>query len=92
MSDQNDGGPAFPSDSACESWQCRKPSSGMTLRDWFAGQALVGIMSRQDGGDLHTYHELKIGSCGDNCITSPRAIAAHCYTVADMMLEERGAK
>lgn len=32
----NDGGPAFPDDS----WQV-----GMTLRDYFAGQAMVGILS-----------------------------------------------
>lgn len=39
MNKINDGGPAFPSDKACDSWQCRKPSAGMSLRDWFAGQA-----------------------------------------------------
>lgn len=39
----NTGGPAFPSDAKCDSWQCRKPSSGMTLLDWFAGKALEGM-------------------------------------------------
>lgn len=38
----NNGGPAFPSDSACPSWQCRKPSSGMSLRDYFAAKAMQG--------------------------------------------------
>jgi len=34
----DDGGPAFPAQDNCNS---RYP--GMTLRDWFAGQALAGI-------------------------------------------------
>jgi hypothetical protein len=34
----NDGGPAFPVDGSFH------PDKGMTLRDWFAGQALVGII------------------------------------------------
>jgi hypothetical protein len=47
MDNIKDGGPAFPQ-------LVRRPSfdsvefetlGGMTLRDWFAGQALVGIMS-----------------------------------------------
>lgn len=42
----NDGGAAFPSESACASWQCRKPSSGMSLRDWFAGQAVAGLLAQ----------------------------------------------
>ena len=35
MSEQNDGGPAFPLPSG---------HPGMTLRDWFAGQALAGML------------------------------------------------
>jgi hypothetical protein len=37
MTQPNDGGPAFPSD--------RFGELGMSLRDWFAGQALAGIMA-----------------------------------------------
>lgn len=38
MSDRDDGGPAFPCDSTNKQFptQC-----GMSLRDWFAGQALA---------------------------------------------------
>jgi len=36
----NDGGPAFPCVDARGF-----VSTGMTLRDWFAGQALAGIMA-----------------------------------------------
>ncbi|NLF01133.1 MAG: hypothetical protein GX601_09170 [Anaerolineales bacterium] len=36
----NDGGPAFPSD-----WPHGCTDEGMSLRDWFAGQAVAGIMA-----------------------------------------------
>jgi hypothetical protein len=41
MSTINDGGPAFPVVVPSEGavWEY-----GMTLRDWFAGQALMGMM------------------------------------------------
>ncbi len=35
----NDGGPAFPRDQ--QEWGV----PGMSLRDWFAGQALAGLMA-----------------------------------------------
>lgn len=37
----NDGGPAFPTDSSMSPFVTSSP--GMSLRDWFAGQALIGI-------------------------------------------------
>jgi len=48
------GGPAFPSisDSRCGYDEHREPYTafesipGMTLRDWFAGQALAGIIGK----------------------------------------------
>ena len=43
--ERNDGGPAFPSvlysHERAENWS----TDGMSLRDWFAGQALLGILS-----------------------------------------------
>lgn len=36
--------PAFPSAEACPSWQCRKPSVGMTLRDYFAAKAITAFI------------------------------------------------
>lgn len=40
----NDGGPAFPLDPRRkDSW-----SPGMSLRDWFAGQALTGLALRAE--------------------------------------------
>ncbi len=43
-----DGGPAFPGVGIPEDY----PPSGMTLRDWFAGQALIRLS--EDWGDDHT--------------------------------------
>ena len=39
MTDIHDGGPAFPTVAGQTVY-----SNGMSLRDWFAGQALAGIM------------------------------------------------
>ena len=38
MSERDDGGPAFPG-------VTDRYGNGMTLRDWFAGQALVGLLA-----------------------------------------------
>ena len=38
---KNDGGPAFPNSHECTEGY---PVQGMNLRDWFAGQALQGVM------------------------------------------------
>ena len=39
----NDGGPEFPS------WNCAENTNhGMTLRDWFAGMALQGMLANPD--------------------------------------------
>ncbi len=46
MTTINDGGPAFPM-SYDNSLAYTYPShKGMTLRDWFAGQALAGLLSQ----------------------------------------------
>jgi hypothetical protein len=53
MSMTNDGGPAFPRPAAfsnAERTACTE-QDGMTLRDWFAGQALAGLL--RDGIDVH---------------------------------------
>ena len=41
----NDGGPAFPRSSADHGSYGHSEQDGMTLRDWFAGQALAGIIN-----------------------------------------------
>lgn len=69
----SEGGPAFPVNiPGCgdNGW------SGMTLRDWFAGQALAGILAgpcSKPGVPMHEWME------------SPR----EAYRLADLMLAER---
>lgn len=52
MNKTDDGGPAFPQ--AHHSIHANTPEAarellGMSLRDWFAGQALVGILTKREG-------------------------------------------
>lgn len=80
----NDGGPAFPvsgfegkPDSAMKNWilEPQNPSEGMTLRDWFAGQALPGLVA-------------SVITLNDEPDRDKR-LAYLCYLVADAMLAER---
>ena len=75
----NDGGPAFPAqpihkfpDGAIISTN----QGGMTLRDYFAGQALQGLLSSIEPNQLW---------CGED-------VAVTCYRTADAMLKAREAK
>jgi hypothetical protein len=45
MNTPKDGGPAFPMP-RFHTWQDEVP--GMSLRDWFAGQALAGLCANRD--------------------------------------------
>ena len=83
MTQPNDGGPAFPQD-----LQGRRGDDpqyqGMSLRDWFAGQALVGI----GASDLeHSY----IWQRFSDDAPSPNGISELCYMIADAMLKARSA-
>jgi hypothetical protein len=68
-----DGGPAFPRP-ASEAYPKYGQQDGMTLRDWFAGQALAGI--------LINYTTQKFG-------VKDSDVAQHAYIFADAMLAER---
>jgi len=63
----NDGGPAFPDD---------RSQVGMTLRDYFAGQALAGFCAAPHDLRNHTDKVMVIGA----------------YRAADAMLAARKAK
>ena len=74
MSEHNDGGPAFPAMTVSES----VGRGGMTLRDYFAGQAMA-VYDWSDASPAE-HRERNIWT----------VIAKHCYGYADAMLAERG--
>lgn len=76
---KNDGGPAFPGEatgvSAVTGHARYYPVSGMSMRDYFAGQALAGLMScKFPGKGDPSWQEL---------------VAWDAYSIADTMLRER---
>ncbi len=76
MSKKPDGGPAFH----CPATGRQNGDSSMSLRDWFAGQALVGNLA-------YSWHNPMSGNFQENC--SVENLAAVCYGIADAMLAER---
>lgn len=68
----DDGGHAFPTQTDA-GWAM----AGMTLRDWFAGQALMGILSSFP-------EDASFGTAG-----SKRDLASDSYALADAMLAAR---
>jgi hypothetical protein len=75
----NDGGPAFPAPAGVSHITLQ----GMTLRDWFAGQALSGI----DG--LRAHYVSNREQERDEAERRAAWAAAAAYRYADAMLEER---
>jgi hypothetical protein len=74
----NDGGPAFPHFKITEKGHIELcPQDGMTLRDYFAGQALAGM--------LINYTTQKFGVGEQTC-------AKGAYEFADTMLAAREGK
>lgn len=71
-----DGGRAFPCDG---SWANGYPEGGMSLRDYFAAHAIIGVMR---GYDCETIVMLP----GQ---TPQQAMAAAAYQIADTMLAKR---
>lgn len=68
--EKDDGGPAFPVQDLSK-WQC----AGMTLRDYFAAQALAGL-----NFPLSSMHDAPQGYA---------RFAEHTYKMADAMLKAR---
>ena len=55
----------------------------MTLRDWFAGQALAGIMANEK----RIREIIQLADRQDRQV--PNSIAIDCYALADAMIAER---
>lgn len=70
----DDGGPAFPMREG-------QPHPGMSLRDYFAGQALVGLLAEAAKGNEDL----------DNLVGDYEQCAGTCYLYADHMLAARKA-
>ena len=73
MTDRNTGGAAFPHNHFGED------HTGMTLRDWFAGQTLPTAMMMADA--IQTVNGTREKTSG--------MVARIAYSIADAMLEER---
>lgn len=82
MTDYNDGGLAFPHPGLCDPRFKPQPGDfGMTLRDYFAGQALASLAgsAASDGSDfLHS--------------SGAQSAARWAYAFADAMLAARASK
>jgi hypothetical protein len=72
----HDGGPAFPT------LVSHPMERGMSLRDWFAGQVMIGAMT-----NIELMHEAQkiVGKKG----TLQAFVADYCYTFADALLAEK---
>lgn len=77
MSKINDGGPAFAYGNHEQGG-----ASGMSLRDWFAGQALAGMMAMPSDPYSGNFH--------NNCGEPFTGAAEYAYRMADAMLAARG--
>ena len=72
------GGPAFPQINECVQNGIERGFSGMTLRDYFAAQAITGCMTEYWNSDSYS----------DPMWTD---IAKQAYGIADAMLKARNA-
>lgn len=83
MTKREDGGPAFPVHGGYDGDDPRNGilGGGMTLRDWFAGQALPGVV-RQCANDLSF-------GMPDGISSIEELFARNSYRIADAMLKAR---
>lgn len=83
MVDIKDGGSAFPTQLQSDRSQVLCDAGpGMSLRDWFAGQALTGNLARDVSVRGETWQWNKL---------NPEELAVWSYAVADAMIEAREA-
>ena len=78
MSDTDNSGPAFPPAIVQHEYGTVQGPAGMSLRDWFAGQALVGFTAHPD-----------CGSVGEGFEETTECCVREAYALADAMLKAR---
>jgi uncharacterized protein YodC (DUF2158 family) len=84
MSERKDGGPAFPAPVDVKAdMTLRDVTSGMSLRDWFAGQALSALVSNPE-----TLAALEATAQGTDADRGA-VVALAAYHRADAMLSAR---
>lgn len=79
MGERLENPPAFPLYAPGDTNAPSYGQSGMTLRDWFAGQALVALAAQPQGNDW-----------GFEGKAHGPLVARKAYAIADAMLAERG--
>lgn len=81
MSDKPDGGPAFPDAVAVGPSDdlYGSISHGLTKREWFAGQVMVGLLPG---------HEAMLDLTAADIEDMSRVLAVNAFFIADAMLEE----
>lgn len=85
MRNVDNGGPAFPTQLHDNPAYVQVfPSEGMSLRDWFAGQALIGLIMR---GDWFMIHDPVTD--GEEAKRHDAQGSAMAYRVADAMIAAR---
>jgi len=81
MSEPENGGPAFPQNLPDDFvWRLPGNPGGMSLRDWFAGQALIGLIGHGNSLVSDEYNPTT---------TMADVVAGHAYFLADAMLKAR---
>lgn len=80
MTGKPENPPAFPLRSEHGGWFRGDP--GMTLRDWFAGQALQGMLAGQWNVEVNATEPQTLAN-------NTNALVGNAYALADAMLNER---
>ena len=87
MSEKKDGGPAFPTAGYDGPDHTQAQTEGMTLRDWFAGQALNGLLSAESIQMIIRANRAKEMSLEDRYVQALNDTVKMSIELADAMLD-----